>query len=350
MLKLDYNPCAKKHLEWLSKFSPEQQQRIKDLGEGNTEIPKLIKLKRNRKPVEVHLGDVFLVSNKQGLYFYGKVIRRTNSKSPAFSWSKESFVAFIFKCTTVEKNLNSYLPNYDDCVCGPDIFDVSYWEKGYFEIIGNVPLTKEEKKMDIGFFDNNRKWGKVFIDSQGKILSHFPQYFGSSGFTTVVGVSLNLSVAYITNPSLLNEHNNAVPTVNTEAINNSDKTIRNFKIEKSSEITEKFQKEIAPFIWVAIDDGFSVCLNVGHYLQDLFASRTEEGFWGNGYDWESLARVFLEEKRPNLLDEIDFDSEAGMFCAYSDNKDALAEFVVSFKKTCENKPLIAKLFSMVKID
>ena len=76
MLKLDYNPCAKKHLEWLSKFSPEQQQRIKDLGEGNTEIPKLIKLKRNRKPVEVHLGDVFLVSNKQGLYFYGKVIRR----------------------------------------------------------------------------------------------------------------------------------------------------------------------------------------------------------------------------------------------------------------------------------
>lgn len=180
------------------------------------------------------------------------------------------------------KNLNSYLPNYDDCVCGPDIFDVSYWEKGYFEIIGNVPLTKEEKKMDIGFFDNNLKWGKVFIDSQGKILSHFPQYFGSSGFTTVVGVSLNLSVAYITNPSLLNEHNNALPTVNTEAINNSDKTIRNFKIEKSSEITEKFQKEIAPFIWVAIDDGFSVCLNVGHYLQDLFASRTEEGFWATG--------------------------------------------------------------------
>lgn len=90
-------------MEWLSKFSPEQQQRIKDLGEGNTEIPKPIKLKRNRKPVEVHLGDVFLVSNKQGLYFYGKVIRRTNSKSPTFSWSEESFVAFIFKCTTLEK-------------------------------------------------------------------------------------------------------------------------------------------------------------------------------------------------------------------------------------------------------
>lgn len=180
------------------------------------------------------------------------------------------------------KNLNSYFPNYDDCVCGPDIFDVSYWEKGYFEIIGNVPLTKEEKKMDIGFFDNNLKWGKVFIDSQGKILSHFPQYFGSSGFTTVVGVSLNLSVAYITNPSLLNEHNNAVPTVNTEAINNSDKTIRNFKIEKSSEITEKFQREIARLFGLLSMMVFLFARTSGTIYKTFSPPALRKAFWATG--------------------------------------------------------------------
>lgn len=203
MLKLDYNPCRRKYDERLSKFSQEQQKKIAEIGDDVNMSPKLIKLKRDRKPVEVNVGDVFLVSNKEGIHFYGKVIQRVNTKHPKYHWSEKCFVVFIFNCVTKEKNFINYYPNYNDYLCGPMLMDSSYWEKGYLEIIGNIPLTKEEKKLDIGFFDGDSKNGGTFIDAQGKILSHFPKFYEHTGFVTPWGITMELSIAYIISPTLL---------------------------------------------------------------------------------------------------------------------------------------------------
>lgn len=201
MLTLNYNPCRKRYDEWLSQFSLEQQRKITEIGDDVKMSPKLIKLKRSRKPIEVNVGDVFLVSNKEGLYFYGKVIQSVNTEHPKYHWSERAFVAFIFKCTTKEKNLDNYSPNYNDSACGPKIFDESYWEKGYMEIIGNIPLTDKEKKLDIGFFDGNQNGGN-FIDAQGTAMTHFPEFYEILGFVTPLGISIKLNITYITNPSL----------------------------------------------------------------------------------------------------------------------------------------------------
>ena len=111
-----------------------------------------------------------------------------------------------------------------------------------------------------------------------------------------------------------------------------------------------FEKKIAPFFWVEHDTSCSVCLTVGEYLQEVFDTRAEEGFEGNGYDWESLARVFLTQQRPRLETEIGFDSEGSMFCAYSKNREALEEFILSFKAACEDRPLILDLFRQAELD
>lgn len=116
------------------------------------------------------------------------------------------------------------------------------------------------------------------------------------------------------------------------------------------EITEKFTKEIAPFIWVEHEGSASVCLEAGGYLQDVFDTRADEGFEGGGYDWESLAKVFLEEKLPDLMEKVGFDSEAGMFCAYSKDIEALHKFIRCFKNACEDKTLILDLFSRAELD
>lgn len=112
-----------------------------------------------------------------------------------------------------------------------------------------------------------------------------------------------------------------------------------------------FKQAIAPFLWVEHATGVSVIMNeVGDYQQFIFDSRADEGFTGNGYDWQSLAVVFLKETLPELVDVINFDSESGMFCAYSDNQTALNTFVVAFKKACENKALILALFQKAELD
>lgn len=117
------------------------------------------------------------------------------------------------------------------------------------------------------------------------------------------------------------------------------------------EITKQFQKEIEPFYWVELNAEASVCLTIGKgYLQEIFDTREDEGFIGNGYDWSSLAQVFLDERCPELNGKITFDPEADMFCAISEDKEAMTNFILLFKKACEDKALILDLFSRAELD
>jgi hypothetical protein len=109
------------------------------------------------------------------------------------------------------------------------------------------------------------------------------------------------------------------------------------------------KKEIAPFIWCEYEKSVSVVLNVGSYKNEIFESREDEGFEGGGYDWASLARVFLEEKVSHLS-SIKFDPEGSMFCVYSDDKEELKTFILEFKKACEDSELILDLFSRAELD
>ena len=113
---------------------------------------------------------------------------------------------------------------------------------------------------------------------------------------------------------------------------------------------ELLKKQIAPFTWVEHDKSYSVCLTVGDYKNEIFESRAEEGFEGNGYDWASLAKIFLEDKMQDLIETIKFDPEGSMYCAYSSNKEALKRFALSFKEACEDKILIMDLFSRAELD
>mgnify|MGYP000249535057 CR=1 FL=1 len=39
-----------------------------------------------------------------------------------------------------------------------------------------------------------------------------------------------------------------------------------------------------------------------------------------------------------------------MFCAYSEDAEALREFILKFKEACEDRELIADLFSRAELD
>ncbi|MCC9020633.1 immunity 51 family protein [Flavobacterium lipolyticum] len=113
---------------------------------------------------------------------------------------------------------------------------------------------------------------------------------------------------------------------------------------------DDFMESIDPFFWVEHENSVSVCLNVGEYKTEIFETREEEGFEGNGYDWASLAQVFLQEQKSELVDVVKFDPEGSMFCAYSSDSEALKSFIISFKEACENKELILDLFSRAELD
>ena len=119
---------------------------------------------------------------------------------------------------------------------------------------------------------------------------------------------------------------------------------------------ENINEIIAPFTLLVYDEdpqnvrGSLIYYPDGEYRQEVFDTREEEGFEGNGYDWVSLALVFLEEKMPELSNAIDFDPEGSMFCAYSSNLDALARFAQGFKEFCDDIEAMKDLFSRAELD
>lgn len=122
-------------------------------------------------------------------------------------------------------------------------------------------------------------------------------------------------------------------------------------LHKLNSIAVPAAGSVAPFILVEQKQGgMSVILNAGSYLSWLFDTRADEGFEGSGYDWASLAAVFLEEQMPELAGTIHFDPEADMFCAYSSSKEAILSFAAGFKKACEDDALIQDLFSRAELD
>ena len=119
---------------------------------------------------------------------------------------------------------------------------------------------------------------------------------------------------------------------------------------------ENINEKISPFNLRVYDEdpqnvrGSLIYYPDGEYRQEVFDTREEEGFEGNGYDWESLALVFLEEKMPELSDAIDFDPEGSMFCAYSSKVDALSRFALGFKEFCDDIEAMKALFSRAELD
>jgi hypothetical protein len=79
-----------------------------------------------------------------------------------------------------------------------------------------------------------------------------------------------------------------------------------------------------PCILVEHTDHFSIVSSDFHYFDDYF-----KGKEAGGYTIEKLARKLIKENGINK--EIKFDSEAGMFCAYSSNKEKLLQLCKLFR-------------------
>lgn len=110
-----------------------------------------------------------------------------------------------------------------------------------------------------------------------------------------------------------------------------------------------FEQQIQPFCWVEHDDSYSVCLEPDS-LQYHIWQQAEQGFEVNGYDWENLAILFLEETHPEWVGIVRFDPEAGSFAAYSSNKETLQNFAITFRQMCEQEAVLAEFISRLQPD
>lgn len=84
-----------------------------------------------------------------------------------------------------------------------------------------------------------------------------------------------------------------------------------------------------PFETSDHDGHFSIVAQIE--LPELFDKYNpifeRNGYSGNGYSWEGHITQILEKIDKELLNHIEFDSEAGAFYAYADSKNTQQKFV-----------------------
>ena len=199
MYKIDYNPISKRWHKQIDSL-PEKIKKQIDAPVGKDNLKVLRRVKRT----EVKEGDIFVCSINGHIFYYGKVLKANIQHKDSNNWVNGSHIIFIFKCKTPQKDLSFFSPNYNELIVGPEIVSDGYWKLGYFETIGNISLTDEEKTLDYGFFKSNIIGsGGCFVKENGEQINHFPRYFSGFGITTYVGIYIAIRRETILNPSLL---------------------------------------------------------------------------------------------------------------------------------------------------
>lgn len=106
-----------------------------------------------------------------------------------------------------------------------------------------------------------------------------------------------------------------------------------------------------PFI--LMDEGSSRSLFLSdRYMVEkthIFEERADEGWNGNGYDWNSIAQVLVAEQLSDLKDELEFDPEAGMFSALGP-RPALERLGLALAAAFHDESILRDLLSRAQLD
>lgn len=204
-MKVLYDPIFEMGAKFDSKFTQEQLELALKMP-----YSMIKKLKRSKEPVRT--GDVFVCSLNGKVYYYGKVLAAdVETRDYTNQGSKEGFnVVFIFKNKTDKKTLDDFNPDYNNLMfgCGPCLVHSEHWSRGIFENVGNVPLTRFEKKLDYGFFSHDDyatrpPYKGAIMNLDRSSIDHIPKFLGFYAYKTDWGLHYNIYRETILDPSLL---------------------------------------------------------------------------------------------------------------------------------------------------
>ena len=98
-----------------------------------------------------------------------------------------------------------------------------------------------------------------------------------------------------------------------------------YKEKEYKKFEKWFENYLKPFMTLECNKEYSLFLDQTDFDRSIFRTRNKDGIFGNGYDYESLVRTFVEYKLPHLSRELFYDSENGMFSVSSYDKKVIEE-------------------------
>ncbi|MUT68351.1 immunity 26/phosphotriesterase HocA family protein [Paenibacillus sp. NEAU-GSW1] len=144
----------------------------------SNEFSELIAMKKSRKkPLE---GDVFVIQPMENHYYFGKVIK-TNIQGKNLNFQGMNLI-FIYNILSHNKEIPRNIDEYE-LLFAPTVVNFQGWLKGYFETVGNQPISIKESNIDFGFFDDYETHDKLY-NLEGERISHKPKYLDFVGLAS----------------------------------------------------------------------------------------------------------------------------------------------------------------------
>ena len=99
-----------------------------------------------------------------------------------------------------------------------------------------------------------------------------------------------------------------------------------------------FGKLSTPFKWDEYPNECCISLYADDYKSDII---------GNGFAWNAIVIAYLINAAPEFLYKIRFESNSNIFSMFSYDKEAMKQFTLTFKQTCDNQEVIYKLIQKI---
>lgn len=189
--------------EWKKRYSKQTADIKEKLDALDQMKPKDYQLRLIKKTkVKLRDGDVFVLSPRKNVFFYGKVLKTNINHIEKDTFVHGKNVVIIFNNKTTKPTIEDFKPDYSQLLIRPAIVDISYWNKGLFYTVGNVGISNYEEDLNYGFYKIgiNSNW---YCKEDGIILESKPKILGIFGISTITGIALQIEKELIINPELL---------------------------------------------------------------------------------------------------------------------------------------------------
>ncbi|QVK18147.1 hypothetical protein KHQ81_00025 [Mycoplasmatota bacterium] len=170
---------------------------------------------------EIREGDIFVVQVQKGCYIYGKVLSTSVNIMDKDNQRKPDYVILFYKIATNDVKMPDKPLDLNNLLMRPYLTIGYFFNSGFAKVIGNIPLSEEERNFDIGFlygcsvtsskFDEETKEMKTtkkeikdYCNIEGDKINYVPKYYGSTK-SEGLGIIYDIARALIMNPDVLDD-------------------------------------------------------------------------------------------------------------------------------------------------
>lgn len=143
----------------------------------------------DKTEVEPKEGDIFVIQVVLDKYIYGKVIKTDIKLYDYENGLQSEFVILLYRSVSNTPTKPDFPLELNNLLLKPLLQKDYFFTSGYAKILTNVPLTIEEKEIDLGFENSG-----MFFDLHGNVLEHEPKY---KGVLRIEGLAIAFDVAKI---------------------------------------------------------------------------------------------------------------------------------------------------------